>query len=125
MKKVMMICAFFIALTGYVKAQQGGGGSPEERTKKTIEALTEKLKLTADQKTKITTIFEDQTKATLKARDEAGSDRDAMREKFLAIRKATDEKVNAVLTDEQKVAYKTWQEENQRQGRGGGGPGRN
>ncbi|WP_443943822.1 hypothetical protein ACJVDH_12925 [Pedobacter sp. AW1-32] len=126
MKKLMMICALLFAVVTFANAQQGGGrmgGTPEERTKKMVETLTEKLKLTDDQKTKVSAIYTEQATAMTKIREEANGDRDAMREKSMKLRKDTDEKVNAVLTDDQKTAYKAWQEEQRAamQNRQGGG----
>jgi len=47
-----------------------------------------------------------------KMREEAqGGDRDAMREKMQKFRADGDVKVNAVLTEDQKKLYKTWQDE--------------
>lgn len=124
----MMICALLFSVITYANAQQGGGrmgGTPEERAKKMVDMLTEKLKLNDDQKTKVTAIYTEQGTAMAKIREEANGDRDAMREKSMKLRKETDEKVTALLTDDQKTAYKAWQEEQRaamqnRQGGGGG-----
>lgn len=127
----MVICALLFTVITYANAQQGGGrmgGTPEERTKRMVDLLTEKLKLSDDQQTKVTAIVTDQTKAMQKAREEAGDNRDGMREKMQTIMKDTDTKINAVLTDDQKTAYRAYLDERMKnRGQGGamGGPGGN
>lgn len=104
-----------LGIAGFAQAQQGGGQGrggmmmkPEERVKQ----LDEKLKLSDDQKTKLTTVFTEQAEAMKKMREEMqGADRDAMREKMQKFRADNDTKVSAVLTDDQKKTYEAWQKE--------------
>ncbi|MFD2288429.1 hypothetical protein GJU39_04020 [Pedobacter petrophilus] len=113
MKKLMMICGLMLGIAGFAQAQQGGGRGgmmmkPEERVKQ----LDEKLKLSDEQKTKLTTVFTEQAESMKKMREEMqGGDREAMREKMQKFRADNDVKVNAVLTDDQKKTYETWQKE--------------
>ncbi|QPH39588.1 hypothetical protein [Pedobacter endophyticus] len=115
MKKLMMICALLFSVVTFANAQQGGGQGrggmmmkPEDRVKQ----LDEKLKLSDDQKTKLTTVFTEQADAMKKMREEGqGGDRAAMREKMQKMRTDNDVKVNAVLTADQQKTYKTWQDE--------------
>lgn len=114
MKKLMMICGLMLGIAGFANAQQGGGQGrmmmkPEERVKQ----LDEKLKLSDDQKTKLTTVFTEQAETMKKMREEmqGGGDRDAMREKMQKMRADNDAKVTAVLTDDQKKTYEAWQKE--------------
>ena len=109
-----MICGLMLGIAGFAQAQQGGGQGrgmmmkPEERVKQ----LDEKLKLSDDQKTKLTTVFTEQAEAMKKMREEMqGADRDAMREKMQKFRADNDTKVSAVLTDDQKKTYEAWQKE--------------
>ncbi|MGY0038136.1 hypothetical protein [Pedobacter sp. NJ-S-72] len=46
-----------------------------------------------------------------KAREEAGDDRKAMRTKMMTLMQGNNEKIKAVLTDDQKKAYETFLEE--------------
>jgi protein CpxP len=102
--------------------------SPEERAKRTLDQLTEKLKLTDDQKTKVLAILTDQNVQMNKAREEASGDADARRTSFAKIQADSQVKISALLTDDQKKAYTTWQEERKaamqnragRMGQGGG-----
>jgi len=114
MKKLMMICGLMLGIAGFANAQQGGGQGrmmmkPEER----VKLLDEKLKLSDDQKTKLTTVFTEQAETMKKMREEmqGGGDRDAMREKIQKMRADNDAKVIAVLTDDQKKTYEAWQKE--------------
>lgn len=120
MKKLMMICALVFSVITYASAQKMQR-TPEEMAKRMVDRLTEKLKLTADQQTKATMIFVEQGNAMAKIREEAGEDRGAVREKSMKLRKENDAKFNAILTDDQKAAYKTMQEEQKAkmQNRGG------
>ncbi|WP_162276834.1 Spy/CpxP family protein refolding chaperone [Mucilaginibacter pedocola] len=100
-----------------VSRAQGGSGrgmmSPADR----VKALKESLKLTDDQATKITAIYEAQTKQIDSLRN-AGGDRSA----FRPIMQATNEKVKAILTAEQAAAWqKEMDERRARMQQGGGG----
>ncbi|WP_443938419.1 DUF4890 domain-containing protein [Pedobacter sp. MW01-1-1] len=132
MKKLMMICAFVLSVVTFAHAQQGGGGrmggSPEERAKRNTDVLAEKLKLSDDQKTKVLAIYTEQNAAMAKAMQDAGDDRSGMREKMTKMNAETNTKIDAVLTEEQKPAFKALQEERKKQmeerQKNGGGQGR-
>lgn len=124
MKKVFMICALLFSVITFANAQGGGRpqGTPEERAKRMVDQLTEKLKLTDDQKTKVTALYVEQSAAQTKAREAAGDDREAMRASMTKIQGETEKKVEALLTDDQKKAFTAYQEERKAamQNRGGG-----
>jgi protein CpxP len=116
MKKLMMICGLILGVVAFAQAQQPGGGrqgggrmmNPEARVKQ----LDEKLKLSDEQKTKLTSLFTAQADAQKKMREEAqDGDREAMREKMQAFRADNEKKLNAILTADQQKAYKAFQEE--------------
>jgi hypothetical protein len=88
----------------------------------TIEMLTDRLKLTADQQAKIKPILADQqTQMGALRGDQSLSQEDRMA-KMTKIRTDTNDKINAVLTADQKTEYAKMQEEMRaRQGGGGGG----
>jgi periplasmic protein CpxP/Spy len=73
-----------------------GGPMPREQF---LKDLKKKLNLTSEQEQKIQQIFIAQS-------EEIDKERNAMREKMEKQRKETDEKISAVLTDEQKKKYK-------------------
>ena len=114
------MCCFVIGISAVSRAQGGGGGrmSPEDR----VAQMKTNLKLTDDQSTKILAIY----KASAAKRDSvrnAGGDREAMR----PIMMEANTKVQAILTDDQKAAYKKMMEDMrakmQQNGGGGGGGG--
>lgn len=112
MKKLMMICGLMLGIAGFAQAQQGGGRGMMMKPEDRVKQLDEKLKLNDDQKTKLTTVFTEQAEAMKKMREEMqGTDRDAMREKMQKFRADNDAKITAVLTDDQKKTYETWQKE--------------
>jgi len=82
------------------KKDQGHHG---DFKKKTSDRLSNKLDLTADQKTKVDSILEASHKKTKAVFDE-------VHPKMEAIRKSTDEEIKAVLTSEQKVKFEKLQD---------------
>jgi Spy/CpxP family protein refolding chaperone len=125
MKKILLMCCFLIGISAASHAQGGRmRRSPEEMAK----GLQTQLKLTDDQTTKITAIYKDQATKMDSVRTAANGDRDAMRQAMMPMRKATNEKVKAVLTPEQATAFDKLQQEmadRMRQGGGGGGGSQN
>ena len=106
----MMICGLLFSMVAFAQAQPGQGRpggrmmmSPENRVKQ----LDEKLKLSDDQKAKLTTIFTEQADAQKKMREEmqGGGDRQAMMEKMQKMRAELETKVSNVLNEEQKKTY--------------------
>lgn len=106
MKKLLMICGMLFGVITFAHAQGGNrNGTPEERATKSTAQLTEKLTLNADQQTKVHDILLDQNTQMNKASEEAGDDRKAMRTKMMTLMQSNNEKIKAVLTDDQKKAY--------------------
>ena len=120
MKKILLMCCFLVGISAASHAQGGRmRRSPEEMAK----GLQTQLKLSDDQTTKITAIYKDQATKMDSVRTAANGDRDAMRQAMMPMRKATNEKVKAVLTPEQATAFEKLQQEmadRMRQGGGGG-----
>ena len=114
-----------LGIAGFAQAQQGGGRGMMMKPEERVKQLDEKLKLSDDQKTKLTAVFTEQAESMKKMREEMqGGDRDAMREKIQKFRAENDVKVSAILTDDQKKTYEVWQKEQraemQKRMRGGG-----
>jgi len=129
MRNAFLALAFFAGSISFSNAQPGRGmqqRSPEERAKQQTERLSERLKLTADQKTKLEAIFLTQGKSMDSLRNAVGQggDRQAMFQKMQPLREQTDKKVASVLTEDQQKEYKKLQEENRARMGGGGGQGR-
>lgn len=117
MKKLIMICTMLFGMVAFAQAQDNGQGrmggrgmmNPESRVKQ----LDEKLKLNDEQKSKLTAIFKEQADEQKKMREEMqnGGNRSAMRDKMQKMRADSETKINGVLNDTQKAAYKTMLEE--------------
>lgn len=130
-RRAMLSSVSCLAVAPAVMAQGPGGRRPRGggpmNGERQVEMMKERLNLSAEQEEKIKAIFEERGEKMAKARDESGDDRSAMRETMGKIFRETDEKVIAVLNDEQKEEYKKMQEEmrermRQRGGQRRGGP---
>jgi Spy/CpxP family protein refolding chaperone len=107
------------------QAPQGpppGGGRGGGRGGVTIEALTDRLKLTPDQVEKIKPILADQQTQMAALRGDTSASQEDRMAKMTKLRTDTSTKINAVLTPDQQTEYKKMQAE-MPQGRGGGGGG--
>ncbi len=101
--------------------QQGGGGGGRFSPERQLEALTTQLSLTPDQVTKVKAINEDTAKQSQALRGDSSLDQDARRAKMMDIRKASQDKIKAILTDDQKTKYdQILSQQRQRMGGGGG-----
>lgn len=115
MRKLMMICGLLIGMASFAQAQKNGksadgaghqGMNPEGR----VRQLDHKLKLSDDQKTKLTDIYTAQAEMQKKQRA-AGKgtvDRQARMEIMQSQRAELETKINDVLTSDQKQTYKDW-----------------
>ncbi|WP_439697726.1 hypothetical protein ACFGVS_05035 [Mucilaginibacter sp. AW1-7] len=121
MKKFLLMCCFLMGIAAVSHAQGGGmRKSPEDRAKD----LQTQLKLTDDQTAKVTAIYKEQATKMDSVRTAANGDRDAMRSAMMPMRKATNDKVKAILTPEQATTFDKLQKDmmdRMRQGGGGGG----
>lgn len=111
MKKLLIICGLLFSVITFANAQDGQGrrgGTPEERAKRQTETLAEKLKLSDDQKAKVSAIYLEQGTKMRKLRDSLGDDRTAWRGVMVKANEQTDAKITAVLNDDQKKAFATW-----------------
>jgi periplasmic protein CpxP/Spy len=99
------------------KAPEGkkkGFMTPEQR----IERMSTELNLTADQKTKLTSLFEEQNKKMRELREDSNLSQEQRREKMQAFRTENDKKMKEILTPEQ---YTKWEKQReQMKGKGGG-----
>lgn len=96
-------------------------GQRGEMAKERLDKLSEELKLTADQKTKVEAAMKEQAEAVRGLRDATPEDR---RAKMQTARKAFDAKMKEILTADQ---YTKWEKTREQRGAGGqgrrGGPG--
>lgn len=119
MKKIFLMCCLVIGFAAASHAQGGGRMrmSPADMAKN----LQTVLKLTDDQTTKVQAIYQAQATKMDSIRTAANGDFSSMRSAMQPLRQATNEKVNALLTDEQKAAFKKYQEEARARMQNGGG----
>ncbi|MBD1362186.1 Spy/CpxP family protein refolding chaperone [Mucilaginibacter sp. ZT4R22] len=115
MKKIMLICCFLIGIATVSRAQ---GGGMRMTAADRVKAMKESLKLTDDQVTKITAVYEAQTKQMDSLRT-AGADRST----FRPLMQATNDKVKALLTAEQAAAWQKEMDERRARMQNGGGGG--
>jgi len=89
---------------------RGGGGNR-------MDELSERLQLTADQKTKVQEIFND-------TREQLRAVRQETEPRMEEIRRQADGRLQTVLTPDQWEKFQRLRDERGRRGRGRGGPGR-
>lgn len=99
------------SLTDVLKPEQAKRFHQIQLQQRGADALSDpevqaKLNLTDDQKSKLTDIREDVRKQMEGLRGDSGGDRQAAMEKFRTIRKESQDKAFAVLTDEQRASWK-------------------
>jgi hypothetical protein len=108
---------FSIALTGFLGTlilagcadQPGPRGrlNPQEQ----VQRLAERLDLNDQQKSEIEQILTEQREKFMRLREEYTGERAEMREVLRDLRAETDEKITAVLNEEQKEEYRIMQSE--------------
>ena len=99
MKKLVLSLVLVAGLAFAANAQQGGGRMAQATPEEKVKQLDEKVKLSAEQKTKATVVYTEAAEAQKKMREEmqAGGDRQAMMEHMQKMNEDTDKKLNAVL----------------------------
>jgi periplasmic protein CpxP/Spy len=107
---VLGFTAGILALNVYRGLARGGPGNR-------MEELSERLQLTADQKTKVQEIFSD-------TREQLRAARQEMEPRMSEIRRQADGRLQTVLTPEQWEKFQRMRDERQRRGRGPRGPDR-
>jgi protein CpxP len=97
---------------------RGGRGGGEHQ----LEMLTKRLNLTPDQVTQVKAIEDDSRTQSMAVRNDSTIAQPDKRAKMMDIRKASQDKIRGVLTDEQKPKYDALLAEQQQrmQNRGGG-----
>ncbi len=98
------------------EGKKGRGFSAQAR----VDRMATELNLTADQKTKLTALFDEETKKMRDLRSDTNSTPEQRREKFRGMREENDKKLKEILTPEQ---WDKWQKsrEQMRPPRGPGG----
>ncbi len=99
----------------------GGRGGPMGGERQ-LEMMTKQLSLTPEQVTSIKAINEESRKQSMALREDTSTPQEQKRDKMMAIRTASEAKIKAVLTDEQKTKYEAMQAKMRERGQGRGGP---
>jgi Spy/CpxP family protein refolding chaperone len=92
---------------------RGRGGNPERE----LQQLTQRLSLTPDQQTQVKGLLAERRQKMEELRKaSAGTDASAQgappnRDQVMAIRSATDTKINSLLNDDQRTKFAAWQQE--------------
>lgn len=107
--RTVLVASCLFALTAASFSQ--GRMEPAERA----NMLKERLSLTDEQTKKVTEIFSASRDEMMKLRDASGEDRDAMRAGMQEIRKKTDAKIVALLTEKQKKEFDKLRKEQEEQ----------
>jgi Spy/CpxP family protein refolding chaperone len=88
-----------------VGSPNGGHRGPGQREEHQIEFLTKKLNLTPDQVTQVKAIDDDSRTQMMALRQDTTTPQADKRAKMMDIHKASQAKIRAVLTDDQKTKY--------------------
>ena len=91
--------------------QPHGHGGPGRMGEHQVEFLTKKLNLTPDQVTQVKAIDDDARKQFMALRDDTSIAAADKRTKMMDIHKASQDKIRALLTDDQKTKYDALQAE--------------
>ena len=109
------ILTLTLATLSSAQRMQRNRMTPEERAK----MMSDSLALDSTQTAQLVTILKDQQDAMQKIREDNQGDFDAMRGAMTDLRKKTDDKIMAILTDVQKTKYQDMMK-NRPMGRMGG-----
>ena len=121
MKKLLLICLAVCGLSAVSFAQ--GGGRQRQTPEQQVASLKTSLSLTDDQAAKALVIYTAAAKSNDSLRTAANGDFQSMRPAMMAIRTATNAKINAILTPDQQATWKKQQEEMRARMQNGGGMG--
>jgi Spy/CpxP family protein refolding chaperone len=91
------------------QAEAQPGGRAEHMQARQLETLTKKLNLTADQQSQVKSIQQDTSQQMMALRNDSTLSQDQRRTKMMDIRKASQDRIRGVLTDEQKLKFDAMQ----------------
>ncbi len=102
-----------LACTMTVRAQDAKEGKKGRgpMMQQNLDRMSEELKLTDDQKTKVKALFEEQGKKMRELREDTSLSQEQRREKAQAMREDNNKKMKAILTPEQFTKYEKMREE--------------
>lgn len=102
MKKILLICCLFIAISSAALAQRPATTTdPMQKAK----GLQKELKLTDDQTTKIAAVYKESSEKFDKIKKDAGGNTNKMLVALRPLRTETIKKIKSQLTPTQKIKY--------------------
>lgn len=112
MKRITMIIALFLGVTVFAQAQTQTKKTPEQKAQHQVEKMQKKLKLTADQTTKVKHILLVQdTRVDSLKKTATHKDKAAFKAKHEAIELAGDKQLKMVLNATQLKSYEQFKAE--------------
>ena len=125
MKKIFILSFMFMFAFALSAQDQGRrGGMSEADMEKRYEEMKKELSLTAKQLDSIKAIDKDYYAKMRDVREKAGGDREKMREATRPLNEKRNERIKAILTEEQYTKYQKMEADRRPRGpRGGGGGG--
>jgi len=99
----------------------GGPGGGRMNPERQLEMMTKTLDLTPDQVTAVKAIQEDSRKQSMALRDDTSTPMEQKRDKMMAIRAASQAKIRALLTDDQKAKFDKMEARTRNRGGSSGG----
>jgi periplasmic protein CpxP/Spy len=139
-RSAVLVCGLSVAAVGAAFAQDqapppppagqmqgpppGGGRGGMMDPGKRADMLKQNLSLTDDQTSQVKTIFEDSRTKMEALRSNSSLSQDDRRSQMMSLRKAENDKIDAILTPDQKTKYAAYQQQMRDRMRGGapGGP---
>jgi len=115
--RCVLMLALLGALPALAAAQPGGprGVADSSMIEQRVAELSDRLSLSAEQEASVRVVLHEEAAHARKAMREAGGDRDAMRRSFRERAMETDRRIEALLREEQKEAYRSYREERRRE----------
>ena len=117
---VLLVLLFAVAVNTQAQQGQGQRRTSEERAKMMAQRLTDSLKLSADQQTKVEAVYLESNKSMEKLREGLAPGTRPEKEDMDKISNARDEKLKMILTPDQFKRLKDELEPAMRRPRGGG-----
>ena len=103
---------------GRARPERGERMDPKQRVERRVGMLTERLQLSQQQATQIRQILtEEQTQLqALRQKVDGGATRESLRPEMQSIRQRSDQRIEGLLTEQQRTAYREMRESMQKQG---------
>lgn len=119
MKRILStsILLVFMAVVAMAQPPQGGQFSPEDMAKSQTEQMTKDLKLNEQQVEKVSALNTKYMENMQSIFQNAGGDREQMREKMEAFRTERNDELKKILTEEQFKKYQELENERMQQRR--------